>query len=137
VRAPPAPTPAARAFAALLVARAAFGMAYLGVTMARWPVPWYLPLEHRWEVAAHPAGVAMGWFGTTGAALGAATLAAAGTWVASARGPLSRALGRTVIVLAIARAGALVLAVDFAYFGWTLTHTTPSPVTVCPEVPGR
>ena len=40
-------------------------------------------------------------------------------------------------MLAIARAGALVLAVDFAYFGWTLTHTTPSPVTVCPEVPGR
>lgn len=125
---------AARLFAAFLVARAAYGLAYLGVSLAKWPVPWYFPLERRWEITGDPKGFAMGWFGATLAAILAASVGFAITWIASARGPLSRALARTVIVVAIARAGGLVLLVDFVYFGWTLTHQTPSPL---PEVEPR
>ena len=131
------PTQAARVFAALLVARAAFGIAFLGVAFARWPVPWYFPIEHRWELASKPVGQAMGWFGATAAGVLAALGGAALTWLASARGPLARALTRTAIVLAIARAGGLVLLVDFAYFGWTATHQTPKPwpAPTCAKAP--
>ncbi|MFT3775664.1 MAG: hypothetical protein QM820_60730 [Minicystis sp.] len=130
-----APTTAARVFAAFLVARAVSGLVYLAVSLGRWPVPWYFPLERRWEIAAHPAGLSMGWFGTTAIAVLAALAGGALTWIASARGPLARALGRTAIVLAVARAGGLVLLVDFAYFGWTLTHQTPAPLPECPKGP--
>jgi len=130
-----APTSSARVLAAFLVARAAFGLAYLGVALGGWPVPWYFPLERRWAIAAHPPGLAMGWYGATLAALLAAALAAAVTWLASARGPLARALSRSAIVLSIAHAGALVLLVDFAYFGWTLTHQTANPLPECPSKP--
>jgi hypothetical protein len=129
------PAAASRVFAAFLVARAAFGLVYLAVSVGRWQVFWYFPLEHRWELAREPAGLAMGWYGTTGAALVASALAAALAWIASARGPIARALGRTAVVLAIAHAGGLVLLVDYAYFGWTLTHQTPAPLTEpsCPR----
>jgi hypothetical protein len=30
----------------------------------------------------------------------------------------------------LARAGGLVLLVDFAYFGWTMTHQTPAPLPI-------
>lgn len=124
-------SPAARVFAALLTARAVYGLVYLGVSLGGWPVPWYFPVERRWEIAAHPAGFAMGWFGATGAAIGAAAIGSALMWVAGAKGPIARALGRTSNVLAIARAGALVLLVDFAYFGWTLTHQTAGALPAC------
>jgi hypothetical protein len=121
----------------MLVARAVFGLAFVGIHVTRWPVPWYFPIEHRWEVASRPAGIAMGWFGATGAALGAATAAALLTWLSSARGPLARALARTAIVLALARAGGLVLLVDFGYFGWTALHQTARPWAepACPRGP--
>lgn len=128
-------TTAARVFAAFLVARAVAGLVYLAVSLGGSPVPWYFPLERRWEITARPAGLAMGWFGVTALAIAAAALAGAVTWAASARGPLSRALARGAIVLAIARAGGLVLLVDFAYFGWTLTHQTPAPLPSCPKGP--
>lgn len=134
-QAPPPPhAPSSRVFAVFLVGRAVYGLVYLGVALAHWPVPWYFPLERRWALTSAPAGPAMGWYGATLAALIAAALAGAITWAASARGPLARALRRGAIVLAIARAGGLVLAVDFAYFGWTLTHQTPKPwaIPACP-----
>lgn len=128
------PSRAARLFAAFLVARAAAGIAYLGVSLAKWPVPWYFPLERRWEIVSTPEGFAMGWYGATLAAIVASALGFSVTWIASAKGPIARALARTAIVLAIARAGGLVLLVDFVYFGWTLTHQTPSPL---PEIDPR
>lgn len=125
---------AARVFAAFLAARAVAGMVYLAVSLGGLAVPWYFPLEHRWELTARPAaGLGMGWFGVTAAAIAAAALAGAATWAASAWGPLARALARTALVLALARAGAMVLLVDFAYFGWTLTHQTGAPLPACPR----
>ena len=119
---------AARIFTMLLVARAVYGIVYLAATAGRWPLFWYYPLERRWAFEATPTGFAMGWFGTTALAIVAAALAAAIVWLVSARDRFARMIARPEIVIAIARAGAMILLVDFVYFGWTLTHQTPNPL---------
>ncbi len=124
---------AARVFAALLVARAVYGVVYLAATAGRWPLFWYYPIERRWALEATPEGFAMGWFGTTALAIVAAALAAAIVWLASAKGLFSRVIARPQTILAIARAGAMILLVDFVYFGWTLTHQTPKPLPIVGE----
>jgi hypothetical protein len=128
-----------RVFAALLVARAIFGLSYLAAAAGRLPVFWYYPLDHGWALERTPHGPAMGWFGLTAAALVAAATGGGVTFLISARGSLARALARTSVVLSIAHAGALVLLIDFVYFGWTLTHQTPAPWSepVCPHTPER
>ncbi len=123
-----APAASVRVFAAFLVARAVFGLVYLAVAAGSLPILWYRPLDRAWEFAASPRGFAMGWYDTTLAALAASSIAGAIAYLVSARGPLSRALAKGAVVLSIARAGGLVLLVDFAYFGWTLTHQTPTPL---------
>jgi hypothetical protein len=134
---PRPPAAAARVFAAFLVARAIFGLAYLAAAAGHLPIFWYRPFDRAWELAAKASGPAMGWFGLTAAALLAAALGGGLIYAASARGPLARALSRSAVVLSIAHAGGLVLLVDFAYFGWTLTHQTPKPWAepVCPPAP--
>jgi len=125
-------TTATRVLAAFLAARALFGVVYLGVSLGRWPVPWYYPIEHRWAFEPAPSGLAMGWFGATAAALAAAIAAGAIAWLASARGPFARLCARRGAVPAMARAVGLMMLVDFAYFGWTLTHQTPAPWPIPP-----
>jgi hypothetical protein len=124
---------AARVFATLLVARAAYGVVYLAATAGRWPLFWYYPIERRWAFESAPEGFAMGWFGTTALALVAAAAAATAVWLLSAKGRFSRAIARPETILAIARAGGMILLVDFVYFGWTLTHQTPSPLPLTVE----
>lgn len=127
--APSAPSATARLFASLLAARVAFGLAYLAGSIRRSPIPLYFPLERRWTFGS-PAGpsLAMEWYGRTAAALLAALAAFALLWILSARPPLARVLARPESVLAAARAGGLILLVDFAYFGWVLMHQTPAPL---------
>jgi hypothetical protein len=125
---PSLPSVTARLFSALLAARIAFGLAYLAGSIRRSPVPWYYPIERRWAFESAPTGFAMEWYGRTGVALLAALVAFGILWFFSARGPLARALGRPENVLAAARAGGLILLVDFAYFGWILMHQTPAPL---------
>ena len=124
---------AARVFTALLVARAVYGVVYLAATAGRWPRFWYYPIERRWAFEATPQGFAMGWFGTTALALVAAATAAALVWLLSATSLVSRSIARPQTILAIARAGGMILLVDFVYFGWTLTHQTPSPLPLTSE----
>ncbi len=124
---------AARVFAVLLVARAVYGVVYLAATAGRWPLFWYYPIERRWALQAAPQGFAMGWFGTTALAILAAAAAAAIVWLVSAKGRISRAIARPETILAIARAGAMILLVDFVYFGWTLTHQIPAPLPLSAE----
>lgn len=125
---------AARIFAALLVARGVYGVVYLAATAGRWPRFWYYPLERRWAFEATPqGGLAMGWFGTTALAIVAAAVAAALMWWISALGPISKVIARPSTIVAIARAGAMILLVDFVYFGWTLTHQTPAPLPLSAE----
>jgi hypothetical protein len=122
---------AARVFVVFLVARAAFGLAYLAQSLGRLPVLLYYPLERRfvWSApGAAPPGLSMAWFGATALALAAAAALGAIAWFASGRGPLARALTRPEVVVGIARAGGLILLVDFAYFGWAMTHQTPAPL---------
>jgi hypothetical protein len=121
------PATAVRVFAAFLVARALFGLAYLAAAAGKLPIFWYYPLDHRWALSAEPNGRAMGWFGLTAAALVAAAVGGGIAYLAAARGPLARALAKASVVVAIAHAGGLVLLVDFAYFGWTLTHQAVKP----------
>lgn len=120
-------------FAMLLVARGVYGVVYLAATAGRWPLFWYYPLERRWALEAAPKGLAMGWFGTTALALVAASVAAAIVWFVSAKGRISKAIARPQTILALARAGAMILLVDFVYFGWTLTHQTPAPLPLSAE----
>jgi hypothetical protein len=133
------PALAVRVFTAFLVARALFGLAYIAAAVGRLPVFWYYPLDRAWALERAPHGPAMGWFGLTAAALVAAAVGGGLAFLVSARGPVGRALGKTSVVLSIAHAGALVLLVDFAYFGWTLTHQKPVPWVepACPPTPAQ
>lgn len=131
---------AGRVLGAFLVARAVFGIVFLAQSLGRLPVLLYFPLEHRFMLAvpgrAGP-GLAMAWFGATGLALAAAVISGAAAWIASNRGSIARWIARPQVMLGIARAGGLILLVDFAYFGWTMTHQTPSPLPIpawyCPR----
>lgn len=136
---PRLPSASARVFVTFLAARAAFGLFFLASALGRWPLPWYVPLEHRWVFSGpRPAAeLAMDWFGRTAIALVVALLAGMAAWLLAARGPLSRALVRPAFVKSLAHAGALVLFVDFTYFGWVLLHQTPAPLAIpawyCPR----
>lgn len=132
-----APSPSVRLLLGFLAARAAFGLAYLIGSIRRTPIPWYYPLERRFAFESQPAGFAMEWFGRTASALLAAAVAFGLVWALSGRGWPGRALSKPSTVLATARAGGLILLVDFAYFGWVLLHQTPAPLPLpgawCPR----
>ena len=131
------PSATARLFMSLLAARVAFGLAYLIGSARRAPIPWYYPLERRFAFESVPQGFAMEWYGRTAAALLCALAAFALLWILTARGSIARALARPDTVLASARAGGLILLVDFAYFGWVLMSQTPDPLPLpdayCPR----
>jgi len=118
------PSSSIRLFLAFLAARLAYGLVFLVSAMRQSPVPWYLPLEHRFVWASRPDGLGMDWYGRTALGLVASVVA----FVLVFR--LSRSvvwLSKPNVVLAIARAGGLVLLLDFVYFGWALLHQTPNP----------
>ncbi len=112
-------------FAAFLVARGVFGLVFLVSALTGSAVPWYLPLAHAWTFTAHPTAFGMDWFGRTAMALVASALFGGATWLVASRAAW---LGRREVVLAIAHAGAMILVVDFLYFGWTLTHVPATPL---------
>lgn len=122
----------ARTLCAFLAARAAFGIAYLGGSLSRAPVPWYHPLERAWSFGGEATGFAMEWYGRTAVALAAGLAAGLVAWAVAGRGAAARALGRPALLLALARAVGLMLLVDFAYFGWVMMHPVPSPPGACP-----
>ena len=128
---------AGRILTALLAARAAFGLAFLAVSLGELPLLQYHPLEHRWSFEAHPSGFAMSWYGITAFGLLAALLGGGLALLVTALPRAARALDRPALVLAVARAGGLILLVDFVYFGWTMTHQTPAPLPLpawyCPR----
>ncbi len=115
-----------RVFASFLMARL-FSGSRTWAAVGGLPVFWYHPFDRTWELAAAPAGQAMGWYGLTAAALVAAAVGGGIAYLASAWGPVARVLAKASFVLALAHAGGLVLLVDFAYFGWTLTHQPAKP----------
>lgn len=128
-----APSTSVRLLFAFLAARGAFGLAYLIGTLRRSPIPFYYPLERRWDFGSRPTGFAMEWFGRTAAGLFFAAVAFAIAWALAVRSPLARLLARPTAVVAVARAVGLIMLVDFAYFGWVLMHQTPRPLPL-PDV---
>jgi hypothetical protein len=128
------PSPAARMFAAFLVARGVFGLAFLIPVLAGSAVPWYHLFSHAWSFEVRPTDLAIDWFGRTLLALVASAVLGVATWLLAARAAW---LGRRSVVLAIAHAGAMILLVDFLYFGWTLVNlpATPEPLPAwyCPR----
>jgi len=118
------PSPSARLFLAFLAARLAYGLAFLVSAARKSPVPWYLPLERRFVLSSRPAGLGMDWYGRTALGLVFAIAAGVVVYVLARR---ARFLARPSAVMAVARAGGLVLLVDFVYFGWALMTQTPDP----------
>jgi len=118
------PTPSARLFLAFLAARLAYGLVFLVSAARKSPVPWYLPLERRFVLASRPAGFGMDWYGRTALSLCAAIVVGVLVYVFARRAAF---LAKPRAVLAVARAGGLVLLVDFVYFGWALMNQTPAP----------
>jgi hypothetical protein len=118
------PSPSARIFVAFLAARLAYGLAFLVSAMRKSPVPWYMPLEHRFVWASRPEGLGMDWYGRTALAFVAALAAGLVAYGLSTR---STWLSKPSVVLSVARAGGLVLVLDFVYFGWALMTQTPDP----------
>jgi hypothetical protein len=131
------PTRGARLLAAFVVARVGFGLAYLVSSLRPTALFWYHPLLRAWTLEVRPADFAMDWYGRTALAIVAALVLGAGTFAAGAKGPFSRALARPSFVLGLAHAAALVVLVDFVYFGWVLTHQAPAPLPLpswyCPR----
>ncbi len=118
------PSPSARLFVAFLAARLAYGLVFLVSAMRKSPVPWYMPLEHRFVWASRPDGLGMDWYGRTLLGFVAAVVVGLAVYGLSKRADW---LAKPDIVLSIARAGGLVLIVDFVYFGWALMTQTPNP----------
>jgi len=118
------PSSSARLFLAFLAARLAYGLAFLVSAARKSPVPWYLPLERRFVLSSRPAGLGMDWYGRTALGLVFAIAAGVVVYVLARR---ARFLARPSAVMAVARAGGLVLLVDFVYFGWALMTQTPDP----------
>lgn len=118
------PSLSIRLFLAFLAARLAYGLAFLASALRQSPVPWYLPLEHRFVWASRPDGLGMDWYGRSALSLLAALLAFALVFRLSR---IAVWLAKPSVVEAIARAGALVLLLDFVYFGWALMNQTPNP----------
>lgn len=118
------PSASSRLFLAFLAARLAYGLAFLASVLRKSAVPWYLPLERRFVWTVRPEGLGMDWYGRTALGLGAAILVGALVYALSRR---ARWLARPSAVMAVARAGGLVLLVDFVYFGWALMTQTPAP----------
>ncbi|MCC6555000.1 MAG: hypothetical protein IT372_18685 [Polyangiaceae bacterium] len=129
------PSASARVVAALVAARVAFGLAYLGGSLRRAPIPWYHPLDRAWSFGSEPGGFAMEWFGRSAAALALGLAAGALCWALAARGAVARALARPEVVLGMARAAGLTMLVDFVYFGWVLMHPTAAPLPLAPCPP--
>lgn len=132
VRGSPAPSASARLLFALLAARAAFGVAYLGGALGRSPIPWYHPLARAWTFGAAAPGFAMEWYGRTAVALVAALALGVIAWAAAGRGRAAAELTRPALVVALARGVGLMMLVDFAYFGWVMMQVAPSPPGACP-----
>jgi hypothetical protein len=129
-----APSQSARLFFTFLTARLVYGLVFLVSAMRKSPVPWYLPLERRFVFASRPEGLGMDWYGRSALAFLAAVLVGAGVYVLAKQ---AKWLAKPSAVMAVARAGGLVLLVDFLYFGWVLMNQTPAPwplpVWYCPR----
>jgi len=108
---------------AIGAAIAAFSLAWLGATIDIVPMPWYLPLEHRWAFGHEPLGLAMGFYGALFVATLAALLLGALAWVAAGR------FSPTSFAIDSARLGLVVLAIVVVASGWAIARQSATPLS--------
>lgn len=129
--------PVPRILLAFMTGRAVFGLLFLVSLLGRWPMPWYLPLEHRWVIASSVRAVGMDWYGRSGIALlgGLATGLAAyalGGW-----GRVATMLGRPSSVIGVAHLGGTMLFFDVVFYTLTLLTRDIDPIAMpswyCPR----
>lgn len=129
--------PTHQVFLAFLVARLVFGVVFLASALGRWPVPWYFPLQHRWEVARRVSGLAMDWYGRSLVALLAGVAAGALAYGIARFPSAARLFARRGFVAAVAHLGAVMLMQDVLFYVFTLAtrHVTPAalPAWYCPR----
>lgn len=118
------PSLAVRLFVAFLVARLAYGLAFLISVLRKTPVVWYMPVDHRFVWASKLDGLGMDWYGRTALAFVVAFVLGGLAYVMSKK---MSWLAKPSVVLSVARFGGLVLLLDFVYFGWALMNQTPNP----------
>ncbi len=129
--------PSHRLLLGFLTARLIFGIVFLASAAARWPVLWYFPLQHRWELARAVRGVAMDWYGRSMLALVAGAFAGFGAYAIAGMPAPGRFFARRGVVEGIAHFGALMLLNDVLFYALALLtrHVTPVPIPswYCPQ----
>jgi hypothetical protein len=129
--------PSHRLFLGFLVARLVFGLVFLASVVARWPVPWYFPLQRRWAYASAAPGVAMDWYGRSAVSLLAGAIAGLTVYVLAGVPAVGRAFARKGVVVGVAHLGALLLLNDVLFYAFTLLtrHAAPAPLPrwYCPR----
>jgi hypothetical protein len=130
-------TPTYRILLAFLAARIAFGLVYIVTILRVSPLLRYYPLERRWAYQAVSTGISMDWYGRTGLALAWSIAAAAAILFAMRWNRVGTWLARPGMVRAVSHTGALVLALDFAYYAYVLwtrdLSAPPLPSWYCPR----
>lgn len=115
---------------AVLVARVVFGVTFLASAMARWPVPWYLPMERRWVFAPAVRELGMDWYGRSAASLAVSLAAALGAYALSGRAAVGAWLARRGALTGAAQLAALLLLQDVLWYAFTLMTRPGNPLPV-------
>jgi hypothetical protein len=110
---------------------------FLASGVAHWPVPWYVPLEHRWTIAQTIPGAAIDWYGRSLLALTSGALVGALAFALSGVPSLSKGLLRQGFVTGVAHLGALMLLNDVLFYVFSLVMRHPVPLPIpswyCPR----
>jgi hypothetical protein len=114
-----------------------FGIVFLASGFAHWTVPWYLPLEHRWQLAKTPVGVAIDWYGRSSLSLSVGAIAGVAAFGLTSLKRIGPLLVRKGAMQFVAHLGALMIVNDVLFYVLTLVtrHPTPSPIPswYCPR----
>ena len=126
-----------RVMLAFVVARAVFGLLFLVSMVGQWKLPWYLPIERRWQWASAVEGVGMDWYGRSGVALVGGALAGLMAWALGGWSRVSPWLSRPAVVIGIARLGGTMLLYDIVFYTLSLLtreiHPIALPAWYCPR----
>lgn len=130
-------TPTYRILLTFLVARIAFGLVYIVTILRGSALLRYYPIERRWAYEAASTSISMDWYGRTGLALALSLAAGACVLFAMRWQRIGAWLARPTLVRAVSHTGALVLALDFAYYAYVLwtrdLSAPPLPSWYCPR----
>ncbi len=129
--------PVARIVLGFAVGRAVFGALFLVSLVETWPMPWYLPLEHRWVFAASIRTVGIDWYGRSGLALFGGLVTGLAAYALGGVARVAPWLGRPALVIGIARVGGTMLLFDVVFYALALLTRDLDPAALpgwyCPR----